>query len=85
MAVNRPRHRKRSREAHSRPRSGFLSSPRSPASTRHRIRPDMMPPIVLDALRIVDDTVAEMRADAEHAGRWNDTHIWVVSDHGHSQ
>jgi len=41
-------------------------------------------PIVLDALRIVDDTVAEIRNDAERNGRWEDMHIWIVSDHGHS-
>jgi len=41
-------------------------------------------PIVLDALRIVDNTVAEIRDDAERAGRWDDMHIWIVSDHGHS-
>ena len=41
-------------------------------------------PIVADALRIVDDTVAQMRADAERDGRWRNMHIWVGSDHGHS-
>src|SRR5207302_634543 len=41
-------------------------------------------PIVGDALRIVDDTVAEIRADAERDGRWENMHIWVASDHGHS-
>ena len=41
-------------------------------------------PIVGDALRIVDDTVAQIRADAERDGRWNKMHIWVGSDHGHS-
>ena len=39
---------------------------------------------VLDAMRIVDDTAARIRADAEHDGRWADMHLWVVSDHGHS-
>ena len=37
-----------------------------------------------DALRIVDDVAAEIRHDAERAGRWGDMHLWVVSDHGHS-
>ncbi len=36
------------------------------------------------ALEIVDHTVAELRADAERAGRWERTHLWVASDHGHS-
>jgi arylsulfatase A-like enzyme len=35
-------------------------------------------------MRIVDETVAELRADAERGGWWDDTHLWVVSDHGHS-
>src|SRR5205085_3080162 len=41
-------------------------------------------PIVGDALKIVDDTVAQIRADAERDGRWENMHIWVASDHGHS-
>jgi len=41
-------------------------------------------PIVLDALRIVDDVVARLRADAEARGTWERTHLWIVSDHGHS-
>jgi hypothetical protein len=41
-------------------------------------------PIVCDALRIVDDTVAQIRADAERDGRWGKMHLWVGSDHGHS-
>ena len=36
-------------------------------------------PEVLDALRIVDDTIAELTTV-----RRDDTRIWVVSDHGHS-
>lgn len=39
---------------------------------------------VIDAMRIVDDTAARIRADAERDGRWSDMHLWVVSDHGHS-
>lgn len=39
---------------------------------------------VRDAMRIVDDTAARIRADAERDGRWRDLHLWVVSDHGHS-
>jgi type I phosphodiesterase/nucleotide pyrophosphatase len=41
-------------------------------------------PIVGDALRIVDDTVAQIRQDAERDGRWKKLHIWIGSDHGHS-
>ncbi|MGQ0766410.1 MAG: alkaline phosphatase family protein [Gemmatimonadota bacterium] len=40
--------------------------------------------IVLDAMRIVDQVVADIRRDAEQAGRWDDCHLWIVSDHGHS-
>ena len=42
-------------------------------------------PEVLDAMRTVDFTAARIREDAEHAGRWEETEIWVVSDHGHSR
>jgi Type I phosphodiesterase / nucleotide pyrophosphatase len=41
-------------------------------------------PIVGEAMRIVDDTVAQIRSDAERDGRWNRMHLWVGSDHGHS-
>jgi len=41
-------------------------------------------PIVQEALGIVDETVAEIRDDAERAGRWSEMSLWVVSDHGHS-
>jgi hypothetical protein len=40
--------------------------------------------LVLDAMRIVDDVAATLRDDAERAGSWEDTHLWIVSDHGHS-
>ena len=40
--------------------------------------------IVIDAMRIVDDTVAQINSDAEHDGRWKKLHLWVGSDHGHS-
>ena len=36
-------------------------------------------------MRIVDATAAEIRRDAERSGRWDSTHLWVASDHGHSQ
>jgi arylsulfatase A-like enzyme len=41
--------------------------------------------IVIDAMRIVDDTVAQIRSDAERDGRWKKMHLWVGSDHGHSR
>lgn len=41
-------------------------------------------PAVRDAMRIVDDTAARLRADAERDGRWPTMHLWIVSDHGHS-
>ena len=41
-------------------------------------------PHVDSALEIVDSLVSEIRADAESRGKWEDTHVWVVSDHGHS-
>jgi hypothetical protein len=37
-----------------------------------------------DALRIVDGLVADIRENAERRGEWENTHLWVVSDHGHS-
>ena len=41
-------------------------------------------PAVHDAMRIVDDLAAEIRHDAERAGRWDSMHLWIASDHGHS-
>ncbi len=40
--------------------------------------------LVREALRIVDGAVGQLRADAERGGWWNDTHLWIVSDHGHT-
>lgn len=40
--------------------------------------------LVCDAMRIVDDTAAQIRHDAERSGHWDDMHLWIVSDHGHS-
>lgn len=39
---------------------------------------------VVDALRIVDTTVARVRHDLERRGEWERTRLWVTSDHGHS-
>ena len=36
------------------------------------------------ALATIDATVAEIRDDAEKRGQWENTHLWIVSDHGHS-
>ena len=41
--------------------------------------------LVRDALRIVDETAGRIRADAEQGGWWDDTHLWIVSDHGHTE
>jgi hypothetical protein len=41
-------------------------------------------PVVLEAMRIVDDLAARIRDDAERDGRWENTQLWIVSDHGHS-
>ena len=41
-------------------------------------------PLVGEALTIVDATAARLRSDAEAGGWWDDTHLFVVSDHGHS-
>jgi len=40
---------------------------------------------VIDALTIVDDTIAELRHELEQRGDWDATHLWVTSDHGHSR
>jgi predicted AlkP superfamily pyrophosphatase or phosphodiesterase len=42
-------------------------------------------PMILDALKIVDDTAAQIRKDAEQRGTWEQTSLWIVSDHGHSR
>jgi hypothetical protein len=42
-------------------------------------------PLVHQAMRVVDDVCARIRADAERAGSWDSMHLWVVSDHGHSR
>ncbi len=41
-------------------------------------------PLVHAAMRVVDDAAGRLRADAESGGWWKDTHLWIVSDHGHS-
>ena len=39
---------------------------------------------VHEAMRIVDETAATIRHDAERSGRWDSMHLWIASDHGHS-
>lgn len=36
------------------------------------------------ALATIDRAVGELRAALERAGRWDETQLWIVSDHGHS-
>lgn len=50
--------------------------------TSHALGHDAAP--TRDAMRIVDDLVAQLRLDAERDGRWEAMQLWVVSDHGHS-
>ncbi|HEY4307218.1 MAG TPA: alkaline phosphatase family protein [Gemmatimonadaceae bacterium] len=42
-------------------------------------------PMILDALKIVDDAAAGIREDAERDGRWEGMSLWIISDHGHSR
>ena len=41
-------------------------------------------PVVREAMRIVDEVAAELRDGLERGGIWDRTHLWIVSDHGHS-
>jgi len=38
-----------------------------------------------DALAAIDASVGELRDALERAGRWDETVLWIVSDHGHSR
>jgi hypothetical protein len=40
--------------------------------------------LVHEAMQIVDDAAGRLRDDAERGGWWEDTHLWIVSDHGHA-
>lgn len=40
--------------------------------------------LTMEALSIVDQSAGAIRAAAEQKGVWDDTHLWIVSDHGHS-
>ena len=41
--------------------------------------------LVREALGIVDRAAGRIRDDAERGGWWADTHLWIVSDHGHAE
>jgi hypothetical protein len=41
--------------------------------------------LVREALRIVDQAAGRIREDAERGGWWDETHLWIVSDHGHAE
>lgn len=41
-------------------------------------------PLVFDALAVVDELASRLRAQGEHDGWWHETHLWIVSDHGHA-
>lgn len=74
-------HRVAARVRHEHPDLAFLAHP-GIDKLSHQL--GHAAPEVLDAMRTVDATAAELRADAEKDGRWKEMEIWVVSDHGHS-
>ena len=41
-------------------------------------------PLARRALAGIDAAVGHLRSALERAGTWSDTHLWIVSDHGHS-
>jgi hypothetical protein len=40
---------------------------------------------VIEALRIIDGTVARLRRELEQRGAWDHASVWITSDHGHSR
>lgn len=40
--------------------------------------------LTAEALAIVDQTAGAIRLASERSGKWKETHLWIVSDHGHS-
>jgi hypothetical protein len=40
--------------------------------------------LVRDALGAVDDLAGRLRDEAARGGWWDETHLWIASDHGHS-
>src|SRR4029079_19041018 len=41
--------------------------------------------LTIDALRIVDETAARLRDEAQRGARWADIHLWIGSDHRHTR
>ena len=41
-------------------------------------------PAVVDAMRVVDETIGTLQADAARDGRSDALEVWVISDHGHA-
>lgn len=41
-------------------------------------------PLARDALVVVDELTGRLREEAERGGWWDQTHLWIASDHGHS-
>jgi hypothetical protein len=41
-------------------------------------------PLARRALAGIDAAVGQLRTALERAGLWDETHLWIVSDHGHS-
>ena len=65
-----------------RPRVAFLAHP-GVDKLSHRFGQEH--PRVLEALKSVDATVAELQREAERGGWSKELEIWVVSDHGHER
>jgi hypothetical protein len=64
-----------------RPRVAFIAHP---GIDKQSHRYGAAHPVVLDSMRTVDATVAQLRAEFARAGRAHELEIWIVSDHGHA-
>jgi len=64
-----------------RPRVAFIAHP---GIDKHSHRFGAAHPVVLESMRTVDSTVAQLRASFASDGRAQELEIWVVSDHGHA-
>ncbi len=64
-----------------RPRVAFIAHPGIDKQS-HRF--GAAHPAVVDSMRTVDSTVAQLRAQFARAGRADELEIWIVSDHGHA-
>ena len=62
------------------PRVAFIAHPGIDKQS-HRAGPSA--PVVIDAMRTVDATVAQLRESFARDGRAHELEIWIVSDHGH--